>query len=56
MADKIKMTQHNSVVMSFRIFKADKDRILKAAKNTGQAPGVFVRVGVLNEVEFVENQ
>jgi hypothetical protein len=51
-----KLTAKNSVVMAYRVHNRDKKRIEAAAKKTNQAPGVFSRVGVLNEVEFVENQ
>ena len=56
MSETTKFTKQNSAVMAFRVLKTDKTRIEKAARKTNQRPGVFARVGVLNEVEFVENQ
>jgi len=56
MTEATKFTKDNSTVVSLRVFKADKKRIDLAAKKTDQAPGVFMRVGVLNEVEYVEKQ
>ena len=54
--EPVKLTAHNSTVMAFRVLKTDKTRIERAARKTKQRPGVFARVGVLNEVDFVENQ
>lgn len=56
MEKAVKLTKHNSVVMSFRVLNDDKKRIEKAARRVGQQPSVFARTGVLNEVDYVENQ
>lgn len=56
MTETTKFTAKNSVVMAFRVLKTDKARIEKAARKTKQRPGVFARIGVLNEVEYVEGQ
>lgn len=56
MSETTKFTAKNSVVMAFRVLKTDKARIEKAARKTKQRPGVFARIGVLNEVEYVEGQ
>ena len=56
MEDAINFTKENSAVMAFRVLKTDKKRIENAAKKTAQRPGVFMRIGVLNEVKFIEDQ
>ena len=56
MTETTKFTAKNSVVMAFRVLKTDKAEIEKAARKTKQRPGVFARIGVLNETRYVLDQ
>ena len=53
---KYEFGKNTSSIMGFRIRNDDKDRVERAATAAGKLPGEFIRIAVLNEVEFVENQ